>query len=140
MSLQTFRKEVREAVAGRSLAGLATSAGLPRDAIRSILVGHDPRLSRSIEVARALCLEFYVGPPRGIAELLKERVLASTDQAKGPTELELAIADLIAERYEKILYQATNDLLGRISVVSLADLQSFSGERTPEKPEGGRRR
>lgn len=62
--LEEFREALRTALADRSLAGTAVEAGLPRDAIRSVLVGHDPRLSRAVELADALGLEFYVGPPR----------------------------------------------------------------------------
>ncbi len=32
--------------------------------MRSVLEGHEPRLSRVVELAEALGLEFYVGPPR----------------------------------------------------------------------------
>ena len=62
--LEEFREALRTALADRPLAGTAVEAGLPRDAIRSVLVGHDPRLSRAVELADALGLEFYVGPPR----------------------------------------------------------------------------
>ena len=65
--LGRFREEVRKAVGGRPLAGTATAAGLPRDAIRSVLAGHDPRLSRAIELAEALDLDFYIGPPLSAA-------------------------------------------------------------------------
>ena len=55
---------MRNAVGDRPLAIVATTAGLPRDAIRSVLNGHDPRLSRAVELTDVLGLEFYVGPPR----------------------------------------------------------------------------
>ena len=48
----------------RPLARVATAAGLPRDAVRSVLAGHDPRLSRVSQLARALGLEIHIGPPR----------------------------------------------------------------------------
>ena len=44
--------------------GAARSAGLPRDAIRSILRGHPPTLPRAAKICDALGLEFYVGPAR----------------------------------------------------------------------------
>ncbi len=59
-----FREEVRRAVGDRPLARVATTAGLPRDAVRSVLAGHDPRLSRVSQLARALGLEIHIGPPR----------------------------------------------------------------------------
>jgi len=42
----------------------ATSAGLPGTAIRHALEGHEPKAGRLVEIARALGLEFYIGPPR----------------------------------------------------------------------------
>ena len=60
-----FRNVVKAVISGRPVSRVATDAGLPRDAIRNILEGHDPRLSRVEDVTRALDLEFYIGPPRG---------------------------------------------------------------------------
>ncbi len=94
--LEEFREALRTALADRSLAGTAVEAGLPRDAIRSVLVGHDPRLSRAVELADALGLEFYVGPPRAgpdhgaIRKQLREvaveleRLRARAARAAGP--------------------------------------------------------
>ena len=63
-ALDDFHTTVDCALVGRSKAGTATAFGLPRDAISSVLSGHEPRLSRVAEVCAALGLEFYVGPPR----------------------------------------------------------------------------
>ena len=63
--IDAIRAEFRRAIGGRSLTGCAAEADLPRDAFYTFLVrGRDPALSRAIEMARALDLEFYVGPPR----------------------------------------------------------------------------
>lgn len=43
----------------------AVDAGLPQNAIRSVLQGREPGSERLAEICRALELEFYVGPPRG---------------------------------------------------------------------------
>ena len=43
----------------------AVDAGLPQNAIRSVLRGREPGSERLAEICRALELEFYVGPPRG---------------------------------------------------------------------------
>ena len=43
----------------------AVDAGLPQNAIRSVLKGREPGSDRLAEICRALELEFYVGPPRG---------------------------------------------------------------------------
>ena len=39
-------------------------AGLPGTAIRQVLQGHDPSLSRAIQIAEALDLEFDIRPSR----------------------------------------------------------------------------
>ena len=46
------------------MAGSATAHGLPRDAIRRVLRGHDPRLSRADAICRALGISFTIGKPR----------------------------------------------------------------------------
>ncbi len=42
----------------------ALDAGLPGNAIRSVLDGHDPTASRLSTICDGLGLEFYIGPPR----------------------------------------------------------------------------
>ena len=69
--MDDFMGAVEKAVAGRSIAGTATAAGLPRDAIGNVLKGHEPKLSRTAEICAALGLEFYIGPPREIAAALQ---------------------------------------------------------------------
>lgn len=59
---EQFRQAVAAAATG-SIAGLALRAGLPRDAIRNVLSGHDPRLSRAADIACALGLTFRIGAP-----------------------------------------------------------------------------
>ena len=49
---------------GASLHGVAVANGLPKDAMRSVLAGHTPKLDRAAEICRALGLEFYIGLPR----------------------------------------------------------------------------
>ncbi len=39
-------------------------AGLPGNAVRHLLDGHEPKSGRLAEICRALGLEFYIGPPR----------------------------------------------------------------------------
>ena len=42
----------------------ARNAGLPENAIRTVLNGHEPKTGRLAEICKSLDLEFYVGPPR----------------------------------------------------------------------------
>ena len=58
-----YRAAVAKALAGRSVAGSATSSGLPRDAIRSVLQGHNPTLARADAICRALGITFTIGTP-----------------------------------------------------------------------------
>lgn len=69
------RKDIEETVvAALRQSGLnphraAVGAGLPEDAIRNVLAGHEPKASRLAQICAALGLEFYIGPPRaGVAE------------------------------------------------------------------------
>ena len=64
MNISDFRRAIAEKIADRSVAGTAEKAGLPRDAIRNVLQGHEPRLGRAAKIASALGLELTVGPPR----------------------------------------------------------------------------
>ena len=70
MTARAFGSLVRRRV--RILGGkpisIAARAGLPRDAIRSVLRGHLPRLDHTAEICDALGLEFYIGPPRDAEE------------------------------------------------------------------------
>ena len=61
---EDYRATIARAIGGRSVAGSATAYGLPRDAIRRVLRGHDPRLSRADAICRALGISFTIGKPR----------------------------------------------------------------------------
>lgn len=69
MDLETFADLVRSRLkeAGQSASSAALNAGLPRDAIRSVLRGHPPTFTRAAEICAALGVEFYIGPPRAPA-------------------------------------------------------------------------
>ena len=60
-SLSDYRASVAKALAGRPMAGIATSHGLPRDAIRYVIQGHDPKLSRADAICRALDFSYTIG-------------------------------------------------------------------------------
>ena len=61
---EDYRATIARALGGRSVAGSATAYGLPRDAIRRVLRGHDPRLSRADAICRALGINFTIGKPQ----------------------------------------------------------------------------
>ena len=57
-----FRATVKARAKGVPLAGAALKAGLPKDAIRSVIKGHEPLLSRAEEVAHALGFGLEITP------------------------------------------------------------------------------
>ena len=59
--LDRFQRELRKALQGRPVATVALAAGLPKDAVRSVLLGHDPSLTRASKLAEALDLKFSIG-------------------------------------------------------------------------------
>ena len=62
---EDFRAAIARTLGGRSVAGSATAHGMPRDAIRRVMQGHDPRLSRADDICRALDITFTLGLPQG---------------------------------------------------------------------------
>lgn len=64
MEPRDFEQIVRERLAetGDTAIGAARRAGLPRDAIRSVLRGHPPSLVRAKKICEALGLSLNVGP------------------------------------------------------------------------------
>ena len=65
MEARDFEKIVRKRLAetGETPIGAARRAGLPRDAIRSVLRGHPPNLLRAKKICDALGLDLNVGSP-----------------------------------------------------------------------------
>ena len=55
------RAVVTRAFTGRTAARTALAHGLPKEAIRGVLDGHDPRVSRADDVCRALGITFLLG-------------------------------------------------------------------------------
>lgn len=66
-----FEEIVRERLAetGDTAIGAARRAGLPRDAIRSVLRGHPPSLVRAKKICEALGLSLNVGPQQAVQPL-----------------------------------------------------------------------
>ncbi len=67
-ALNSLRESLKKAANNRPLSKIAVEAGLPRDAVRSVLNGHDPRLSRAEAVAKAVNLEVRIGNADGFQE------------------------------------------------------------------------
>lgn len=96
------RKEIRAViVAALQRSGLnpyraAIGAGMPADAIRHLIAGHEPKASRLAQICAALGLEFYVGPPRAGAIVPDVALLPSAslrDLEAGMQVLSRVVAD-----------------------------------------------
>ena len=97
----------------------AVAAGLPDDAIRHVLAGHDPKASRLSEICDALGLEFYVGPKRAAEDLDEQRLRLALEAA----EEGLAEAGRTMDSGQKArLVAAIYDLVGE-------DLDTETGAR-----------
>ena len=61
-----FVETVRERLEAKniSLRAAALGAGLPVRSVQGVIEGHVPSIERAAEIASALGLEFYIGPPR----------------------------------------------------------------------------
>ena len=100
-ALEALRETIREALAAQGLTvhRAAVAAGLPRDAVRRVLEGREPRAGRLAAICAALGLEFYVGPPvgpPGVKDL--EARLATTTAERN--RLRDVLKDLIREVHE----------------------------------------
>ena len=95
---EQFQTEVRRALRGRPVSSVATSAGLPRDAVRSVLHGHDPRLSRVGALADALGIELHIGPPHDRPRTAPEPALPAaglTTRESPPPQVEASVRTLV---------------------------------------------
>ena len=124
--LEQFQEQVREAVGSRSLAGVAIAANLPRDAVRDVLLGHEPKLSRAAEVADALGLKFYVGPPS------PDKMAWNGLQTAIQNDLGDLRVDLQTEIAE--LKAALAPVLHLISSTDLSDETATAVEGSPSRP------
>ena len=112
---------------GASLHGLAVANGLPKDAMRSVLAGHTPKLDRAAEICRALGLEFYIGLPResGIdAPTLPREVTEALGLAEGasPAEAAKAIDTRLSGGFDSAALQ------DRVAVVVRAETEALRAD------------
>lgn len=74
MQTAEFDRRIRARLSeiGSTPIGVAVQAGLPRDAIRSVLRGHPPNLVRADEICRALGIALTIGVRRAIPQSVNE--------------------------------------------------------------------
>ena len=87
---EAYRAAVERALSGRTASRAALAYGLPKEAIRSVLHGHDPKLSRADDVCRALGFTFLLGGP------LEDEAAKAEEKASeaGPRIEEEAVQDV----------------------------------------------
>lgn len=133
---EDYRATLTRALGGRSVAGSATAHGLPRDAIRRVLQGHDPQLSRADDICRAVGITFTLGLPRddlrsgkhAIPRIRDSEPPAGTDAAPSgrpesiPTR-DALLADLLArvtDHWEHLdAYERERLAAGLVSILDL---------------------
>ena len=107
-----YRAAIAKAVDGRSVAGSAISSGLPRDAIRSVLQGHDPTLARADAICRALGITFTIGTPSDPGQAGQRSSdptpAASNTGATPPEPASFDANSIDDERLARLLVRLTN--------------------------------
>lgn len=131
----TQRIRARLSEIDRTPIGVAVDAGLPRDAIRSVLRGHPPHLQRAHDICCALDIAFTIGTDRPTDRLVDEPSILQTADLPagshdGPRAECLApyvgarLADLfdrMTETYEMARSDGERDL-----VLTMLDAQAAS--------------
>ena len=121
---EMVRKELRRR--GSNPFRAAIEAGLPDNAIRHLLDGHEPKAGRLAEICRALGLEFYVGPPRGEADPSQASV-AATAEPPPAAESTAAVVEAVREEMAGLraelscLKPARDDLEDASALAQLGD-------------------
>ena len=126
---QAYRAAVRRSLTGRTASRAALAYGLPKEAIRSVLNGHDPKLARADDVCRALGFTFLLGGP------LEEESAEGVDrrsEAQSQIDQELVrdvrLAELLSrlvDRWETIPVRERAGL--GIAIASILDLAGARG-------------
>ena len=98
---EEYRTAVKRALTGRTASRTALAHGLPKEAVRSVLNGHDPRLSRADDVCRALGITFLLGGPLGDAT---EQGGGRKSEAEPQIDRELVRDVRLAELVSRLAY------------------------------------
>lgn len=124
MQLAEFRDRIRTRLyeIGATPIGAAVEAGLPRDAIRSVLKGHPPNLVRADEVCRALGITLTIGARRAVPQSSKQP--AGSGTAKRP---EFSQDRRRAEHFAQVVDGRLADLFAGIA--ETYDMTRSDGER-----------
>ncbi|WP_420585823.1 S24 family peptidase [Ruegeria sp.] len=86
---ELFRLEIERQ--GTNPFRVAKDHGLPANALRHVLKGHEPKVSRAAEICEALGLEFYIGPPRGESQTEFKSDNLGPVRTELPSEIPMAL-------------------------------------------------
>ena len=126
---EEYRTAVKRALTGRTASRTALAHGLPKEAVRSVLNGHDPRLSRADDVCRALGITFLLGGPLDdAAEQGGGRKSEAEPQIDRELVRDVRLAELVsrlADHWEKIPVRERAGV--GLAIASILDLAGAKG-------------
>ena len=120
---------MKRALTGRTASRAALAHGLPKEAIRSVLNGHDPKLSRADDVCRALGITFLLGGPlNDTTEKGDGRKPEADPRIEREPVRDVRLADLVsrlADQWEKIPVRERGGV--GLAIASILDLAGAKG-------------
>ena len=120
---------MKKALVGRTAARAALAHGLPKEAIRSVLNGHDPKLSRADDVCRALGITFLLGGPLDDAGADGDgRPPEADPRIEREPVRDARLADLVsrlADQWEKIPVRERGSV--GLAIASILDIAGAKG-------------
>ena len=122
-----FQAAVKRALTGRTASRAALAHGLPKEAIRSVLNGHDPKLARADDVCRALGFTFLLGGPVDDKEGDDRKSKAEPRIDREPVR-DVRLAELVsrlADQWEKIPVRERAGV--GLAIASILDLAGVEG-------------
>ena len=121
-----FAEAVRRRLAerGQSQYRAAVNSGLPQDAIRAVLNGHVPRLTRAEQICRALGMELYIGPSRDV-QVEADGAQPSRPLTRLDPSVQLPVRVLSPPSPEVLLMESEDEGRTRPAPVDLDDPQAF---------------
>ena len=126
---EEYRATVKRALIGRTASRAALVHGLPKEAIRSVINGHDPKLARADDVCRALGFTFLLGGPLDDAADEGDGWKSETDpRIERELVRDVLLAELVsrlADQWEKIPVRERGGV--GLAIASILDIAGAKG-------------
>lgn len=122
---EEYRATVKRALTGRTASGAALAHGLPKEAIRSVINGHDPKLGRADDVCRALGFTFLLGAPLDKADGLKPKAGTRIDRELVQDGRLAELVSRLADQWEKIPVRERGGV--ELAIASILDIAGAKG-------------